>query len=154
MGKVPMLGRIALGLALVAALAGVQGCSPFGQALDEGGVGNVVGSYLVWRAEDLCETVDIGFTVSKENYGGLYAAFASVAPFGACYVDGDFVGIGGGQVGMTRHYFGGMGALVWGYEEVGWQDYDRHDLATVQALGVGPLGLLMPPYGGPASAPS
>jgi len=154
MGKIPLVGRLALGLVLAAALAGVQGCSPFARAADEGGTGNVVGSYLWWRVEDLLETVDIGVTVSKEPYGGLYGHFASLTPFGAIYLDGTFIGIGGGQIGVTRHYIAGMGALVWGYEEVGWQAYDRHDLSTVQALGVGPIGLLAPPYGGPASAPS
>lgn len=149
-----MIGRTTMGLALLTAAVAVQGCSPFHEAAAQGGAGDVVGSYVKWRFEDLFECIDLGVTVSKESGGGVYGHFASLTPFGAYHMDGHFVGIGGGQVGATRHYMAGVGALVFGYEEVGWQDYDRHDLSTVQALGVGPIGLLAPPYGSPASAPS
>jgi hypothetical protein len=154
MGKVPLVGRGALALALLVALWGAQGCSPFRQVAARGGAGNVVGSYVKWRFEDLFECIDLGVTVSEESGGGIYGHFASLTPFGAYHMDGTFVGLGGGQLGVTRHYMAGVGALAFGYEEVGWQDYDRHDQATVQSLGVGPIGLLAPPYGSPASAPS
>ncbi len=154
MRKLSVAGRGVVVLGVAAALWGAQGCSPFHAASERGGAGDVVVSYLRWRAEDLFECVDIGITVSKESGGGLYGHFASLTPFGAYHMDGQFIGMGGGQLGVTRHYLAGVGALVFGYEEVGWQDYDRDDLGTVQALGVGPVGLLAPPYGSPASAPS
>lgn len=154
MRKVPLIGRGALAVVLGVALWGAQGCSPFREAAAQQGVGHVVGSYVKWRFEDLFECIDLGVTVSQESGGGIYGHFASLTPFGAYYMDGSFVGLGGGQLGVTRHYMAGVGAMVFGYEEVGWQDYDRRDLGTVQALGVGPAGLLAPPYGSPASAPS
>ena len=154
MRKMLMIGRVVLALSVVVALCGVQGCSPFAKVAKEGGAGAVVVSYLKWRGQDLCETIDLGVTVSKTPYGGLYGHFSSITPFGAYKMDGSFFGIGGGQIGLTRHYLAGVGAMVWGYEEIGWQDYDRNDLSTVQALGVGAIGLVMPPYGGPGSAPS
>ena len=120
--------------------------------MSDGGAGNVPVSYLKWRFEDLLETVEVGLTLSSKSCGGFYVDPASLAPLGACYFDGTFVGVGGGQLGVTRHYMAGVGAVIWGYEEYGWQDFDRRDLTTVQALGVGPIGLLLPPYGGPASA--
>jgi len=154
MRKMLMIGRVVLALAVVVASCGVQGCSPFAKAAEEGGTGAVVLSYLKWRGQDLCEMIDAGVTLSKEPCGGLYGHFSSITPFGAYYADTTFVGIGGGQLGVTRHYLAGVGAMVWGYEEIGWQDHDRNDLRTVQALGVGAIGLPMPPYGGPGSAPS
>ena len=146
--------RIVVGLALAALLGGVTGCSPLGERVRGGGVFDAIGSYAWWRVEDALETVDIGITTSTEAYGAFYAHFASLTPFGIAYLDGNYIGIGGGQIGVTRHYFAGIGALAWGYEEAGWQDYDRHDLSTVHSLGVGPVGLIAPPYGRPASAPS
>lgn len=154
MGRWWVVRRLGAAAALAALVCAAQGCSPFAAEAKKNGAGGVVVSYFKWRFEDLFETIDLGLTISKKPYGGLYGHFASLTPFGVTYVDGNFVGVGGGQIGMTRHYIAGVGALAWGYEEVGWQQYNKDDLATVQALGVGPIGLLAPPYGGPGSAPS
>ena len=146
--------RLVLGLALTATLGGIAGCSPLGERVRGGGIFDAVGAYAWWRVEDALETIDLGITTSTRPYGAFYGNFASLTPFGIGYLDGDFIGIGGGQIGVTRHYFAGVGALAWGYEESGWQDYDRHDLSTLNTQGVGPIGLIAPPYGRPGSAPS
>ena len=153
MRKMLMIGRVVLALSVVVGLCGVQGCSPFAKAAQEGGAGAVL-SYFKWRFEDLSEAVDLGFTVSEKPCGGIYGTFVSIASFGWSNVDGHFIGIGGGQIGKTKYHQAGVGAMVWGYEEMGWQEFDKDDLTTIQYQGVGPIGLLMPPYGRPATAPS
>ena len=154
MGKTSGMTRLLWTVAAAVVLCSVLGCSPLMSRAKEGGTGDAVASYFIWRFEDLFETIDLGFSLSEQQYGGLYGHFASLTPFGVSYVDGRFFGIGGGQIGYTKYYQAGVGALAWGYEEMGWQEFDKNDLSTVQALGVGPLGLLTPPYGSPVSAPS
>lgn len=145
----------ALAVALVA--AGMVGCAPSRlavQAKDPDAVGNAVWNYAFHRAEDALECVDIGVTLSLRPGFALYADFASVAPGGYGHVDGYFVGMAGGRLGPMRHYQASLGLVGWGYEEVGWGKFDKADLRTLNYQGVGALGLLTPPYGRPASAPS
>lgn len=136
-------------------VGGVQGCGPGPQA-----AGTRAGPlesgfrYVKHRFEDAFETVDLGLTFSKRPGLALYGNFASVAPGGYGHVDGYFLGVAGGRIGPMRHYQGSLGLLAWGYEEVGWGDFDKEDLTTLNYQGVGALGLLAPPYGRPASAPS
>jgi len=136
------------------AIGGVMGCSPFERVSKENGPGGVVLSYVKWRLEDLFESVDMGITVSEEPCGGIYGCGVSVMTGGWVYIDGHFIGIGGGQIGMTRFYTANVGLLAWGYEETGWQEFDKDDLSTLSYQGSGALGLLAPPYGRPADAPA
>jgi hypothetical protein len=121
-----------------------------------------VGLYLLDRVEDALEVVDIGVTVSEEPGIAFYGSFASLTPVGVGYVDGHFIGLGGGQLfglptrrpGWTRFYLSAFGALAWGYEELGWQAFDPKNLASLQCQDVGLPGLLLPPHGRPGPAPS
>ena len=142
-------------IAAAAALGGVQGCSPMRLAAD--GQGSPLGAGLQYaknRLEDAFETIDLGLTFSTKPGFALYGDFASVAPGGYGHVDGYFVGVAGGRVGPMRHYQASLGLLAWGYEEVGWGSFDKEDLTSLNYQGVGALGLVAPPYGRPASAPS
>ncbi|MHC5035057.1 MAG: hypothetical protein ACYTFZ_08480 [Planctomycetota bacterium] len=137
--------RIFTLLALGVLFTASQGCSSPGN----------VGIYLKHRAEDLLDTFDIGVTLSLWPGLAIYADAVSVAPGGIGYVDGWFVGLGGGQLGLTRHYEKSLGLLIWGYEEVGWGEFDKHDKDTLDRQFVGVAGILLPPYKGrPAYMPS
>ena len=48
----------------------------------------------------------------------------------------------------------GNSLLAWGYEETGWQKFDKDDLSTLSYQGSAVLGLLAPPYGRPGDAPA
>ena len=145
----------ALGLTAVLGLCAAMGCTPLRHLADGPAAGLGAGArYLENRAVDALDTVDIGFTFTTKPQYSFYANFASITPGGYGHVDGHFVGIAGGRIGPMRHYQGSVGLLAWGYEEVGWGDFDKDDLATLNTQGVGALGLLAPPYGRPASAPS
>ncbi len=61
-------------------------------------------SYLTHRAQDFAEIVDIGFTASLKPGFALYGDGVSVLPLGISYVDGYFLGWGGGRIGVTRHH--------------------------------------------------
>ena len=142
-------------IAAAALLGGVQGCSPMRLAAD--GQGSPLGAGLQYaknRLEDAFEMIDLGLTFSTKPGFALYGDFASVAPGGYGHVDGYFLGVAGGRIGPMRHYQASLGLLVWGYEEVGWGDFDKEDLTSLNYQGVGALGLVAPPYGRPGSAPS
>jgi len=143
--------RGAVPLLLLAAL----GCAPLRLSADgPAGPASTAWTYLQHRLEDACETIDLGLTFSTKPGLALYADFASVAPGGYGHVDGYFVGVAGGRVGPMRHHQASLGLVGWGYEEVGWGDFDKEDLTTLNYQSCGALGLLTPPYGRPASAPS
>ena len=143
-------------LPLAIAAAAALGCAPRHLATQANGrsTDNAVWTYAKHRVEDALECIDLGVTLSLKPGFALYADFASVAPGGYGHVDGYFVGIAGGRIGPMKHYQASIGLVGWGYEEVGWGDFDKGDLRTLNYQGVGALGLLTPPYGRPASAPS
>jgi len=152
-----MVRRIGLGLTLLGALCALQGCARPQQDVEEPGtVWDAVLSYLQHRGEDALETVDIGFTWSSKPQVALFGNFSSITPGGYGCVDGYFAGIGGGRAGVVRHYERSIGVGIWGYEEIGWgEEFDKDDITTLTyAMGTGVLGLVLPPYGRPASAPS
>ena len=143
------------GAALLGVLAALPGCGPRPLEADRSESAVDIGwRYAKHRFEDALEVIDLGITFSLKPGLALYGDFASVAPGGFGHVDGYFVGVAGGRIGPMRHYQGSLGLLAWGYEEVGWGRFDKEDLTTLNYQGVGPLGLLAPPYGRPASAPS
>jgi hypothetical protein len=103
-------------------------------------------TYLKHRAQDAIDMVDIGLTVSIIPGFAAYADFASVAPGGFGYVNGWFLGWGGGQIGFTRHYERSLGILVWGYEEVGWGKFSTNNRQTLDRQFVGVAGIVLPPW--------
>ena len=131
-----MAWRLALVLASCVALLSSVGCT-----------------YLQHRGEDFLEMVDVGFTVSEKPGIGLYWNSLDIFPVGYSNVDGHFVGWGGGQIGVTRHYNKCWG-LGYGYEEIGWGDLAIGDEETVDIRGAGILGILGPPYSGPDYTPA
>jgi hypothetical protein len=118
--------------------------------------------YLSDRAQDAMEVADVGVTVTPQPNGAFYMSFASITPVGAAHVDGRFIGLGGGQLfglgagewGSTRFYLSAGGALAWGYEELGWKEFDTKNMSTLQCQDVGLAGVFLPPYGRPGPVPS
>ena len=84
---------------------------------------------------------DLGVTFSKEPQFSAYMNCPVVAPIGYGKVDGQFVGVGGGKVGMMEHHQESSGLLVWGREEVSWDTFDPQNADTLSVQGVGVLGL-------------
>ncbi len=99
-------------------------------------------TYLQYRAEDALDMADIGITVSyKPGLAVWFAApFSLIAAFGG-HVDGYLIGVGGGHPVFTRHYLDAMGLVVFGYEELGWGDFDKDDPATLYRTYQGVLGI-------------
>jgi len=136
--------RLAL-LAAVSALAlGSAGCTALGP----------VGTYFQHRAEDLGEVVEFGFTYTPEPSIGLYWNSLDIFPFGYSHLDGWFIGVGGGQIGVTRHYnhCSGFGRSR---EIIGWGEFDPEDESTLYVDDSGILGMVIKPReGGPAYTPA
>ena len=84
---------------------------------------------------------DVGFTFSKKPQFSAYMNCPVVAPIGYGKVEGQFVGVGGGRVGMMEHHQESSGVLFWGREEVSWDTFDPEDADTISVQGVGLLGL-------------
>ncbi|HPD17498.1 MAG TPA: hypothetical protein PLE19_21385 [Planctomycetota bacterium] len=146
--------RLALGVGIAVALAFTQGCASW-----EGGLPGFLGN----RVKDALECVDLGVTVSDKAQFSFYAAFMSAVPFGYGHVEGTFVGVGGGDIGAMRIYYSHYGLGVYGRERTGWgnclwrfPEFEAgvHD-ERMNCQGVGPLGILMPPFDGrPAGRPT
>jgi hypothetical protein len=99
-------------------------------------------SYFRNRAQDAAEMFDIGLTFSKKPHFSAYMNCPVIAPLGYGKVDGTYVGVGGGKVGvMDGFHQESSGTLVWGREEVSWEGFDPEDADTLSVQGVGILGL-------------
>jgi hypothetical protein len=126
---------------LILAVGALQGCTYGKESMTD---------YLKGRYKDAAEILEVGITLSWKPGFALYADGVSVLPGGWGYVDGYFVGLGGGQIGITRFYQRSVGLLVWGQEKVGWGDFNVDDETTLNTQGVGVLGILVGPHGIPS----
>ena len=106
-------------------------------------------TYLTYRGQDAMEVIDLGVTVSKKPGFALYYDFVPIIPIGVGYVDGYFVGLGGGQAGAMPHYEKSYGAILWGQEEVGFGVYDTAVPESVRFQRTGVIGLPEGPVPGP-----
>ena len=129
MRRCSILRRSGILLGLAVLLTAGQGCT-----------------YLQHRAEDFAEMMDIGITLSAKPGLAAYADGVSVLAGGFSYIDGYFLGWGGGQVGWTRHYEVCWGLLVLGHETQGWGEFDKSDPKTLSKQFVGALGLPVFPF--------
>ncbi len=119
----------ALGLALVA-------CSGCAAGLE----------YGKYRVQDALDVVDVGLTVTAKPCIGLYWNSLDVFPVGYSYIDGYFVGWGGGQIGVTRHFNECWGLGI-GHEEIGWgKEFDKDDPDTMYTRYSGILGTVVAPH--------
>lgn len=128
--------------------------------------------YLQNRGADLLDCVDFGLTFTKRPTFAAYFRTPIVPVAGALggYVDGYFVGVGGGNAGLMRHYEKSYGMFLkdprpddpdafWSripiplilscYEEVAYGDFDKDDSEQVHAQRVGLVGLFQGPFPGP-----
>lgn len=129
------LASLGQGLLLAGALASFAGCSHPAN----------VGEYFIQRGEDLLDCIDVGFTFTSEPYGSVYACLLGISSIGAGHVDGQFVGIGGGHIGLMRHYHKVCGLVLWTYEELGWDEFDITKPETLIRWQNGPIGYATSP---------
>jgi hypothetical protein len=108
--KPPFARRIGLALALVASLAACQGCNTI----------KLVYAYTMDRTNDAGDIIDIGVSVSWKRCVSFYLCGLGLAVVGAGYFDGWFVGLGGGCLGVRRHYHKMIGLGLYSYEEAAW----------------------------------
>jgi hypothetical protein len=87
-------------------------------------------TYAKYRGQDALEMIDLGISVTKTPQLGLYWNSLDVLVAGYAKLDGWFVGWGGNQIGVTRMHVRAWGFL-WGYQEIGWGDYDLKDKKTL-----------------------
>ena len=119
-----------VGLVLALGLALLAGCSHPAS----------VGDYFVHRGNDLAQVVDLGVTWTEKPYWSVYACLLGLSSIGAGHVDGEFAGLGGGELGSFRHYHKVCGLLLWTYEELGWDNFDVNKPETLYRWHNGPIG--------------
>ena len=138
MNRRSRLGVVTL-LILGACLVSLQGCSG----------AKSFGQYAWYRYEDFCDMVDMGITLSLPWKPGfaLYANGVGVLPGGFAHIDGYFLGIGGGQIGLKRYFFKSYGLIFIGHETIGWGEFDVNNANTLNQQGVGVGGILFGPNG-------
>ena len=133
-----ILRRLGIVMGLVGLLMATQGCT-----------------YLQHRGDDFAEMMDLGITITREPCIGLYANGLSLVCAGYSKIDGTFAGWGGGQFGVTPHYNKCYGFGLWGYEEIGWGDFNKNNPDTLHCQYQGIVGLVTPPHvGGPSYVPA
>ena len=111
-------------LVLAAVIAATQGCT-----------------YLRNRAHDAAQMFDLGFTFTKTPQFGLYANCPIVTPVGYSNIDGYFVGVGGGKVGVMEHKQKNAGVLLWGREENSWGSANGKEPVSEEKRRVGIVGI-------------
>ena len=96
--------------AFALAVLGAEGCAVSGETPIE---------YAIHRYRDLTSCVDGGISITTTPQVGLYWNSLDLLTVGYCDLDGYFLGVGGGQVGLTRLY-AHCWALGYGEEQIGW----------------------------------
>jgi hypothetical protein len=116
---------------------------------------NRVGRYLLYRAEDCADMADVGITFSLKPCISAYACGVSVVTGGYSKFDGWFAGVGGGRVGVMRHYNYCFGLLIAGREEIGFGTFNKEEPETLWTHNQGIAGVFMPPFdASPAYVPA
>jgi len=106
-------------------------------------------TYLRYRGEDALDMIDIGVTLSTKPGFAAYYDFIPLIPVGVGYVDGYFVGVGGGRVGWMRHYEESIGLGLWGQEKVGFGEFSKEKPETLNFQRSGLAGMIHGPFPGP-----
>ena len=117
-------GKTLLAVALLALLASAQGCMFLGN-----------------RGRDAAQMFDVGFTFTKTPQFGIYANCPMVTPIGYSNIDGYYIGIGGGKLGVMTHTQKDTGLLLWGREQNSWGEADKDNPSSREDTKVGVLGM-------------
>ena len=141
-GRTQRAWRVALPLA--AALCACQGCATIKR----------FAVFTYDRVNDTGDMVDLGITVSKKRCLSVYACGFGLATLGGGYFDGYYAGLGGGRLGIMRHYHKTVGLLVYSFEEYAWGKFDLNDPKTLNRRHVGPIGFLFFPRPKSCGGPS
>ena len=118
------LRRVCVVLVALVLLASTQGCT-----------------YLGNRGHDAAQMLDLGFTFTKTPQFGIYANCPLVTPVGYSKIDGYYVGMGGGKLGVMKHHQNNEGLLLWGKEENSWEQANSREPKTEQKARAGVVGL-------------
>ncbi|MCD6417035.1 MAG: hypothetical protein J7M08_10145 [Planctomycetes bacterium] len=102
-------------------------------------------AYMRQRGNDALDVLDVGVTVSKDPGFSLYAGLLNVVSLGYSNVDGTILGVGGRHAGAVPMRHNASGLLLWGSEQLGYQDFRVEDPESPPSWRVGPIGLARGP---------
>jgi len=96
-------------------------------------------SYMRKRGNDALDMFDIGVTVSQTPGFSLYSSCFEIFTVGYSNVDGRFHGLCRRRVGSFPLRHNATGVLVWGYEQLGYDEVDFADPDSPESWRVGQL---------------
>ena len=101
--------------------------------------------YALDRANDAADILDIGGSFSTKPCLSAYVCGVGLFTAGAGYFDGYFAGVGGGGLGIRRHYLCAVGLILYSYEQSAWGPADTEGWDTISGRHVGLLAQFIPP---------
>jgi hypothetical protein len=129
------LSRWSLALPLAAGLWACCGCATIRRAC----------VFTYDRINDTGDMIDLGVTTSGKSSLSIYACGVGLFTVGGGTFDGYYTGLGGGRVGIMRHYHKTVGLVVYSFEEYAWGEFDRSDPETLNRRHVGLIGWIFFP---------
>ena len=104
-------------------------------------------TYLGHRGRDALEMFDLGVTGSKKPCFALYVGvFAQLVAVGYGDVDGGFAGWGDGKMGAMDYHERAIGLILWGEEQLGFDEFHKDDPDCVRFQRTGFIGLAQGPF--------
>jgi len=102
-------------------------------------------TYMQHRGSDAAEMFDVGVTVSPQPAFACYCGILSVFSLGYSHVDGALYGLADGRAGAMQVRQNAAGVVLWGYEQLGYEQFDAADEDSPEPWKVGVIGLVEGP---------
>jgi len=106
------------------------------------------------RIEDALDMADLGLTFSKKPEFAAFKGCAGALSVGFGDVEGYFVGLGHGKLGVTSFSHEGLGLALWGEHKTRFGDASNDDAGAQGFQKTGVLGLADGPIVGPDQEPA
>jgi len=97
------------------------------------------------RMADAKDMFNVGITVSRQPRFSFYIGFLNILSVGYSHVDGTILGLGGREFGAVPMRHNAVGLVLWGREQLGYEDVDMSDPNSPKPWCVGPVGLAKGP---------
>jgi len=111
-------------------------------------------SGLTHRVRDALDMADLGLTFSKKPKLAAFKGCAGAASVGFGEVEGYFIGLGDGKLGVTPFSHQGLGLALWGKHKTRFGEAAKDDAETLDFQKTGLLGLADGPIVGPDQEPA
>jgi len=106
------------------------------------------------RVQDALDMADLGLTFSKKPKLAAFKGCAGAVSLGFGDVEGYFIGLGDGKLGVTPFSHEGLGLALWGKHKTRFGEVSKDDAGILDFQKTGILGLADGPIVGPDQEPA